>query len=92
MLCLTPHFSRLLASARLIQLPLSGSISSLLPFSSVVEILGVGSADCMLATEPPDIAWTVPVTGSGTCVVAAGPIVATAFMPGVGGCDGLVPL
>ena len=72
------------------QLPLSGSISSLLPFSSVVEILGVGSADCMLATEPPDIAWTVPVTGSGTCAVTAGPvgpIVATAFMPGVGGCD-----
>ena len=74
------------------QLPLSGSISSLLPFSNVVEILGVGSAECMLATDPPDIAWTVPVTGSGTCAATAGPVgptVATVLMPGVGGCAGL---
>ena len=69
------------------QLPLSGSISSLLPFSNVDEILGVGSADCMLATDPPDIAWTVPVTGSGTCAATAGPVgptAATVLMLGVG--------
>ena len=63
------------------QLPLSGSISILLPFSSTVEILGVGSADLIFATVPPAMACTVPVTGAGAAAVS---IAATAFIPGVG--------
>ena len=51
----------------------------MLPFSSAVGILGVGSADLIFATVPPVMASTGPVTGGGASVA---PIAATAFIPG----------
>ena len=73
-------------STKLMQLPLSESISILTPLFRAAAILGVGPDDPMLATELLPMAWTAPITGAGS---GAGAMAATEFISAVDGVLGL---